>query len=171
MPAITQIASSHFAHHIPFLRQAASRASRQPACRQQGEFVRAITPLAATSLRLHLHPHVPVSTLLFVSQPLAMQPDVAWWCICSGGKGPPLPPAARQVLQPKVKLRPFFWSKLPPNKDNIWSRVQPPSAELELGQMAALEHLFAQAASTITPGRKKGADGKHALHVPSRKRE
>lgn len=76
-----------------------------------------------------------------------------------------MPPAARQVLQPKVKLRPFFWSKLPASKDNIWSRVQPPSAELELGQMAALEHLFAQAATTITPGRKKGADGKCVLHM------
>lgn len=66
------------------------------------------------------------------------------------------------MLQPKVKLRPFFWSKLPANKDNIWARVQPPSAELELGQMTALEHLFAQTATNITPGRKKGsADGKH----------
>lgn len=77
-----------------------------------------------------------------------------------GGRGPALPPAVRPVLQPKVKLRPFFWTKLPANKDNIWGRVQPPCAELELGQMAALEHLFVQAATTITPGRKKGADGK-----------
>ena len=84
---------------------------------------------------------------------------------------------ARQVLQPKVKLRPFFWSKLPANKDNIWSRVQPPSAELELGQMAALELLFAQTATTVTPGRKKGsADGNtlrqvqfstHVVSVPA----
>lgn len=87
-----------------------------------------------------------------------------------GGRGPatPLPPAARPVLQPKVKLRPFFWTKLPANKDNIWGRVQPPCAELELGQMAALEHLFAQAASTITPGRKKGADGEPLLSHQNR---
>ena len=70
----------------------------------------------------------------------------------------------RQVLQPSVKLRPFFWSKLPANKDNIWSRVQPPFPELEKGQMTALEHLFAQNATTVTPGRKKGApDGMHSL--------
>ena len=87
-------------------------------------------------------------------------PNNTW--LGPGGRGPPPPPAARQALQPKVKLRPFFWSKLPANKDNIWARVQPPSAHLELGQMAALEQLFAQAPTTITPGRKKGADGKHA---------
>ena len=85
----------------------------------------------------------------------------------SGGRGPPAPPPraapVRQVLQPSVKLRPFFWSKLPANKDNIWSRVQPPFPELEKGQMTALEHLFAQTATTVTPGRKKGApDGMHS---------
>ena len=86
----------------------------------------------------------------------------------SGGRGPPAPPPraapVQQVLQPSVKLRPFFWSKLPANKDNIWSRVQPPFPELEKGQMTALEHLFAQTATTVTPGRKKGApDGMHSL--------
>ena len=88
----------------------------------------------------------------------------------SGGRGPPAPPPraapVRQVLQPSVKLRPFFWSKLPANKDNIWSRVQPPFPELEKGQMTALEHLFAQTATTVTPGRKKGApDGMHSLLI------
>ena len=61
------------------------------------------------------------------------------------------------MLQPAVKLRPFFWTKLPANKVNIWSRVQPPIAELEKGQMAALEQLFAQTESRVTPGKKKGA--------------
>ena len=61
------------------------------------------------------------------------------------------------MLQPAVKLRPFFWTKLPANKVNIWSRVQPPSAELQKGQMAALEQLFAQTESRVTPGKKKGA--------------
>jgi len=88
----------------------------------------------------------------------------------SGGRGPPAPPPraapVQQVLQPSVKLRPFFWSKLPANKDNIWSRVQPPFPELEKGQMTALEHLFAQTATTVTPGRKKGApDGMHSLLI------
>lgn len=89
---------------------------------------------------------------------------VLWCCCVSGGRGPPPPPAmaapVQQVLKPSVKLRPFFWSKLPANKDNIWSRVQPPFPELERGQMTALEHLFAQNAATVTPGRKKStADG------------
>ena len=70
----------------------------------------------------------------------------------------------RQVLQPSIKLRPFFWSKLPAHKDNIWSRVQPPFPELEKGQMTALEQLFAQTATTITPGRKKGStDGRFSF--------
>lgn len=72
----------------------------------------------------------------------------------------------RQVLQPSVKLRPFFWSKLPANKDNIWSRVQPPFPELEKGQMTALEQLFAQTTTTVTPGRKKGATDGMPLSQP-----
>jgi len=44
--------------------------------------------------------------------------------------------------------------------------VQPPFPELEKGQMTALEHLFAQTATTVTPGRKKGApDGMHSLLI------
>lgn len=59
-----------------------------------------------------------------------------------------------QVLQPRVKLRPFFWSKLPQKPDNIWSRVALPPPELQPQHMAALEHLFVQTASPAKSAKK-----------------
>ena len=59
-----------------------------------------------------------------------------------------------QVLQPRVKLRPFFWSKLPQKPDNIWSRVASPPPELQPQHMAALEHLFVQIASPAKSAKK-----------------
>ena len=43
-----------------------------------------------------------------------------------------------------MKLRPFFWNKMPWRPDAIWARV--PSAALSEEQLSALEALFAQTA-------------------------
>ena len=63
------------------------------------------------------------------------------------------PQAASLVRAPSVKLRPFFWSKLPWKADFIWSRVQPGTLNEE--QLSALEALFAQ--TTASPQGKAAA--------------
>ncbi len=59
------------------------------------------------------------------------------WCM----QTPPPVPLARK---PAVKLRPFFWNKLPWKPDHIWARVPPGILSEE--QLSALEALFPQTA-------------------------
>ena len=59
------------------------------------------------------------------------------WCM----QTPPPAPLARK---PAVKLRPFFWNKLPWKPDHIWARVPPGILSEE--QLSALEALFPQTA-------------------------
>lgn len=59
--------------------------------------------------------------------------------VCMQAPVAPKPPRAINV-----KLRPFFWNKLPWKPDYIWARVQPGSLTEE--QLTALEALFAQTA-------------------------
>ena len=56
---------------------------------------------------------------------------------------PQPPPLARK---PAVKLRPFFWNKLPWKPNYIWATV--PTGQLSEDQLSALEALFPQTASS-----------------------
>lgn len=62
------------------------------------------------------------------------------------------------LRQPLVKLRPFFWNKMPWRPDAIWARV--PAGALSEEQLSALEALFAQ---TAPSPQAKAAAGKGAL--------
>ena len=66
------------------------------------------------------------------------------------------------LRQPSVKLRPFFWNKMPWRPDAIWARV--PSAALSEEQLSALEALFAQSAPSPQA---KSAVSKGAPHANS----
>ena len=72
---------------------------------------------------------------------------------CRAAKGPPpaplLPQQKGPQQQPRVKLRPLFWTKVPARADTIWAKVVPPPAVLTEDQLTALERLFPQAASTV----------------------
>ena len=70
--------------------------------------------------------------------------------------------AVGPLRQPSVKLRPFFWNKMPWRPDAIWARV--PSAALSEEQLSALEALFAQSAPSPQA---KSAVSKGALHADS----
>ena len=84
---------------------------------------------------------------------------------CRAAKGPPPAPLLAQQKgaqqQPRVKLRPLFWTKVPARADTIWAKVVPPPAVLTEDQLTALERLFPQAASTVLAKTqsKPGEDG------------
>ncbi len=64
------------------------------------------------------------------------------------------PPQRGPKRNPSIKLRPFFWTKLPSRPDNIWSSLSAPDPThhaLQDGHVQALEHLFAEKASAATP--------------------
>ena len=62
---------------------------------------------------------------------------------------PPPPPPRSSAPPGPVRLRPFFWEKAPKSPGSIWEGVSAP--DLAADQRRALEALFAQAASTISP--------------------
>ena len=54
-----------------------------------------------------------------------------------------------QATAPTVKLKGFFWSKIPrPSPDSVWASLQPPVALLTEPQLTALEGLFPQMTAT-----------------------
>ena len=54
-----------------------------------------------------------------------------------------------QATAPTVKLKGFFWSKIPrPAPESVWATLQPPAALLTEQQLAALEGLFPQMMAT-----------------------
>ena len=54
-----------------------------------------------------------------------------------------------QATAPTVKLKGFFWSKIPrPAPDSVWANLQPPLALLTEPQLVVMEGLFAQITAT-----------------------
>ena len=67
-----------------------------------------------------------------------------------------------------VKLRPFFWTKLPSRPDNIWSTLtgrELAQDPLEDVHYLALEQLFAEKAAAATPKQASAQKGQPLLQV------
>ena len=69
------------------------------------------------------------------------------------------------MLAPSVKLKGFFWAKIPrPTPRSIWAGLQPPVAALTQPQLAAMESLFPQVAATpMAPTASKGEHSANEL--------
>ena len=76
------------------------------------------------------------------------------------------PPPRTPARNPGIKLRPFFWTKLPSRPDNIWSTLTAGDVSqnaLQEAQIRALEKLFAEKASAATPKQASAQKGKLCL--------
>lgn len=79
----------------------------------------------------------------------------------------PTPPLVIPSQQPRVKLRPLFWTKVPAKPGTVWAEIIAPKTELNEQQLTVIEHLFPQAAAaTPSTQQQKQGDNPFAIACP-----
>lgn len=83
--------------------------------------------------------------------------------MCRKGAPPPPPAPTPQSTgpqqQPRVKLRPLFWTKVPAKPGTVWAEISDQKALLSDAQMSVIEQLFPQAAAAVVAAKEPKQGG------------